>query len=362
MSSFVIDSIKMNNFRSYSSKIYTFSPNINILYGDNAVGKTSVLEAIAYLALCKSFKGSKDKDLVKRNEEYFFIKGVFCENDETKTEITASFKEKEKKIKKNNYIFQKLSDYIGYFNVVTFEPADLNLIKGSPVERRKFLDVNISQFDSKYMLSIMKYNKILKKRNDFLKSIEELSEKNVQLLEVLDEMLATEAIEVMKSREKFVFEINDHVKKMSNKISKEKEIVSVEYKCADNVENFVKNLRQKRKYDFVCKSTSVGPHRDDLNIKINGTEADLYASQGQTRTAVISIKLGLAEYLRKVNENQIVLLDDVFSELDYTRQSELLSLLNEKTQVFITTTTVSTIKEDILSKSRVIKVEKETEA
>ncbi len=342
--------------------MYTFSPNINILYGDNAVGKTSVLEAIAYLALCKSFKGSKDKDLIKRNEDYFFIKGVFCENDENKTEIIASFKEKEKKIKKNNYIFQKLSDYIGYFNVVTFEPADLNLIKGSPIERRKFLDVNISQFDSKYMLSIMKYNKILKKRNDFLKSIEELSEKNVQLLEVLDEMLAIEAIEVMKRREKFVFEISDHVKKMSNKISKEKEIVSVEYKCADNVENFVKNLRQKRKYDFVCKSTSVGPHRDDLNIKINNTEADLYASQGQTRTAVISIKLGLAEYLRKVNENQIVLLDDVFSELDYTRQSELLSLLNEKTQVFITTTTVSTIKEDILNKSRVIKVEKETEA
>ena len=137
--------------------------------------------------------------------------------------------------------------------------------------------------------------------------------------------------------------------------------LKLEYLPSENVENFVKKLNSKRKYDFVCKTTSVGPHRDDILIKINEKSADQYASQGQIRTTVIAMKLGLAEMLRKLNKNQIVLLDDVFSELDSNRQSLLLELLDQKTQIFITTTSISNINEEILSKSKLIKVVKETE-
>lgn len=362
MSDFAISSLRLNNFRGYKDKMIEFSPEINILYGDNAVGKTSILEAVAYLGLSKSFRGAKDKEILKFGEEYFFVKGSFIEKDNKKSEVIISFKEKDKKIKKNNYIYQKISDYIGYFNVVSFEPSDLNLIKGGPSERRRFLDVNISQYDTEYLISIVKYNKILKKRNDFLKSIEELNEKSNQYLDAIDELLASEAIKLIKTRESFIISINEYIEKVSKSISTNNEVVSIVYNKSENVENFVNNLKRKRKYDFICKSTSLGPHRDDLTIKINSCEAEKYASQGQIRTAVIALKLGLASFLKESNAKQIVLLDDVFSELDHNRQCELLNSLKGKTQVFITTTSITNITQDILAKSKLIKVEKEIKA
>ena len=358
---FAIDSLKINNFRCYTSKTLEFSPNINILYGDNAVGKTSIVEGIAYFGMCKSFRGAKDKDLIKEKQDYFFLKGIFDASKEKEDEIIVSFNGKDKKIKKNNYIYNKISDYFGYFNVISFEPADLNLVKGGPIERRRFLDVNASQYSKEYMLSLMKFNKILKKRNEFLKNIEELNESNLEYLKVIDEMYCKEAKVLIEIREKFIFELNDYIKSAALKISGDKEEIKLEYLPSENVENFVKKLNSKRKYDFVCKTTSVGPHRDDILIKINKKSADQYASQGQIRTTVIAMKLGLAEMLRKFNKNQIVLLDDVFSELDSNRQTLLLELLDQKTQIFITTTSISNINEEILSKSKLIKVVKETE-
>ena len=358
---FAIKNIKLNNFRCYSSKNYDFSENINILYGDNAAGKTSVLEAIAYLGLCKSFRGAKDKDIIKNEQEYFFIKGEFAVETEQKDEIIVSYNNKEKKIKKNNYIFQKMSDFFGYFNVITFEPSDLYLVKGGPIERRRFLDINISQYDKEYMLSIMKFNKILKKRNDFLKSIEELNDNNIEYLNSIDELYAKEAIKIIEIREKFIKELNNEIKSMSFALSLGNEEVTIEYKPSEKVENFVKNLKNKRKYDLVCQTTSLGPHRDDVLVKINDKDAEVHASQGQIRTAVIALKLGLATYLRKYNEKQIILLDDVFSELDNDRQNKLLELLNKKNQIFITTTSISNINEEIKRDSKLIKVVKENE-
>lgn len=358
---FAIKNIKLNNFRSYNNKMYEFSDKINVLYGANAVGKTSVLEAIAYLGLCKSFRGAKDKDVIKNDQSFFFVKGEFSFENEIKDEIIISFDGKDKKIKKNNYFFQKVSDFFGYFNVVTFEPVDLNLVKGGPIERRKFLDVNISQYNKEYMVSIMRFNKILKKRNEFLKSIEELTACNVEYLDSIDELFAKEAIRVIENREKFVKELNEEIKRTSFELSLGNEEVSVEYKPSEKVENFVKNLKNKRKYDMISQSTSLGPHRDDVLVRINGKEAENYASQGQIRTAVIALKLGLATYLRKYNEKQIILLDDVFSELDKDRQNRLLELLNGKSQIFITTTSVSNINEEIKKQSKLIEVTKENE-
>ena len=358
---FAIKKLKLNNFRCYTSKLLEFSPNINILYGDNAVGKTSVVEAIAYFGMCKSFRGAKDRDLIKENQDYFFLKASFIAENELKDEIIVSFNGKDKKIKKNNYIYNKISDFFGYFNVISFEPSDLNLIKGGPIERRRFLDVNTSQYNKEYMVGLIRFNKILKKRNEFLKQTEELNANNLEYLKVIDEMYCKEAIKLIDLRTKFILELNNYVKSAALKISGGKESVILEYSPSENVENFVEKLCAKRKYDFLCKSTSVGPHRDDILIKINEKSADQYASQGQIRTAVIAMKLGLAEMLRKYNENQIILLDDVFSELDFSRQTLLLELLNRKNQIFITTTSISSINDDILNESELIKVTKETE-
>lgn len=358
---FYIESIKINNFRCYSNKKITFSDKINIICGENAVGKTSILEAIAYLGLCKSFKGTKDKDLIKFGEDFFFIKGNFVERDSKNNEVIASFSEKEKKIKKNNVVFRKLSEYLGFFNVVSFEPADLDLVKGSPIERRRFLDLNISQFNERYLISLMKYNKILKKRNDFLKQIEELNQINEEYLDVIDEALSKEAVFIIETRKKFIISINEILFNVSKDLSLNKETVKLKFNPCLSVENFVNNFKKKRKYDFASKTTSSGPHRDDFLIEINDKEADLYASQGQTRTAVIAIKLSLAKYLSVENKNLIILLDDVFSELDESRQNELLYKLEENKQIFITTTSIESIDRNIISKSNVIKIEKETE-
>lgn len=358
---FYVKNLKINNFRCYKDKKIDFSDKINVIYGENAVGKTSIIEAIAYLGLCKSFRGAKDRDLIKIGEDYFFIKGEIEDNSQEVVEIIASFSENEKKIKKNNHVFKKLSEYIGYFNVVSFEPSDLDLIKGGPAERRRFLDLNICQFNEKYLTSLMKYNKILKKRNDFLKQIEDLSEKNIEFLNVLDDALVKEADIIIRSRLDFINNINKELNKVSMDLSLSKESVVIEYTPSIHVENFLGALKKKRKYDFISKTTSVGPHRDDFIVKINNNDANLFASQGQTRTAVIAIKLSLAEYLNSESKNIVILLDDVFSELDAKRQNELLLRIEKNKQIFITTTSIDLINDAILNKSKVIKLEKETE-
>ena len=350
---FYIKSVKLNNFRCYSSKSIEFKPNVNIIYGENAIGKTTVLEAIGYLGLCKSFRGAKDADLIKNEEEYFFINGKFNSDDDENVDITVSYNENAKKIKKNNYIYQKNSDYIGYFNVVSFDPSDLELIKGAPVLRRGFLNVNISQIDKQYLLSLMKYNKILKKRNEYLK-MNDANSLDMVYLDTITIMLCQEALYIIRKRSNFIEEINKYIKEASLKITNNKEIVELTYSPNTVFENVEKEYKNKLKYDAVAKTTTVGPHRDDVVIKINEKEADIYASQGQVRTAVIAIKLGLSEYMKTINENQILLFDDVFSELDGNRQKELLDILEEKSQIFITSTSVDGIDQAVLSKSNLI--------
>ncbi len=358
---FYIKDIKLNNFRCYGHKEQSFSPNINIIYGQNAVGKTTILEAIAYLGLLKSFRGAKDGDLIKNNEEYFFINGKFSTKDEDKlVDIVASYNGKDKNIKKNSYIYQKNSDYIGYFNVVSFDPSDLELIKGAKALKRRFMNINISQIDKEYMLSLMRYNKILKKRNEYLKNNDKNSIDEIYL-DTLTSMLSKEAKYIIRKRTNFIDEINPYVKECSLKITSGKEEVKLIFSPNSFQENVEKEYKNKEKYDIAAKTTTVGPHRDDLKILINEKDADVYASQGQIRTAVISIKLALSEYMKKTNDKQIILLDDVFSELDMQRQEDLLEILSDKNQIFITSTGIDQINQAILSKSNLIEFRKEEE-
>ena len=351
---FYIKSIKLNNFRCYDTKSIDFSPNINIIYGQNAVGKTSILESIAYLGLLKSFRDAKDGDLIKNDESYFFINGKFVEDEDNNVvDITASYNDKGKHIKKNSYIYQKNSDYIGYFNVVSFDPSDLELVKGAKALRRRFLNINISQIDKEYMLSIIRYNKILKKRNDYLKN-EDKKDIDLVYLDTLTTMLAKEAKYIIRKRSEFLNELNPYIKECSLKMTGSKEEVELIFSPNSTAENVEKEYRLKEKYDIAAKKTTIGPHRDDILVLINKKDASIYASQGQIRTAVISIKLALSEYMKKMNNKQIILLDDVFSELDMQRQEDLLNILSEKNQIFITSTGIEHINQAILSKSNLI--------
>ena len=356
---FYLKSINLNNFRCFESKKIEFSPNINILYGQNAVGKTSVLEGIAYLGILKSFRDGKDDEIIRNGENYFFVSGDFNDDEDKKSlNIVVSYNELGKKVKKNSYIYQKMSDYIGFFNVISFDPGDLDLIKGAPIERRKFLNVNISQIDKNYMLSLMKYNKILKKRNEYLK-LTENNKIDYDYLETLSALLEDEAINIIRKREEFIRNINDYVNEAALKITKGKERVKITYSPNISIDYLKKDNKNRIKNDVLLKKTNFGPHKDDVIIQINGKDADSFASQGQIRTAVISIKIGLSDYMKNINNKQIILLDDVFSELDMNRQSELLEVLSKGCQIFITSTDISNINQAILDKSNLIEFRKD---
>lgn len=356
---FYLKSINLNNFRCFESKKIEFSPNINVLYGQNAVGKTSVLEGIAYLGILKSFREGKDEEIIRNGQDFFFVSGDFFDDEEEKNiNIVVSYNNLGKKIKKNSYIYQKMSDYIGYFNIISFDPGDLMLIKGAPIERRSFLNINISQIDKNYMLSLMKYNKILKKRNEYLKNTDSPMV-DYDYLDALTTLLDEEAINIINKREKFVENINDYVNNASLKITKGKESLKLVYSPNISVENIKKDNKNRIKNDILLKKTNCGPHKDDIIILINDKDADSYGSQGQIRTGVISIKIGLSDYMKAINNKQIILLDDVFSELDMDRQRELLNILSEGSQIFITSTDVSNINQAILEKSNLIEFRKE---
>ena len=357
---FYVKELELNNFRCYGAKSVTFEPKINIIYGKNAVGKTSVLESIAYLGVLKSFRDAKDSDLIKKGEDFFFIKASFLDTDtKDKDEIIVSYNENGKKVKKNNYIYQKNSDYIGYFNVVTFDPSDLDLIKGAPIVRRGFLNVNLSQIDKTYMISLMKYNKILKKRNEYLKNIDS-NKIDHTYLDAITSLLADEATIIIKKRREFLENLCIYVNKYGKLISNNEENIKIEYVpcCIDEI-NIKNEYIDKKHKDILLKTTTIGPHRDELKLYINEKDASIYASQGQIRSAVIALKLGLSEFMKKTNDKQVVLLDDVFSELDSNRQMKLLEMLVTNSQIFITATEVDHINQTILNESNLIEFRKE---
>jgi DNA replication and repair protein RecF len=356
-----INKLKLYKFRCFENYEIDFSDKINILVGDNAVGKTSVVEAIHCFGFAKSHRTNNDIQLIKSGNDHSFIKGIF-ENQGRKSEITLSFTEKGKKIINNSKPYSNLSDYIGFLNVVIFCPEDLELVKGGPANRRKFLDSNISQINPLYLKSSINYRKILKERNEVLKQIAEEVSKDYNLLDVYTKTLVKEAKNIIKARNEFIDLINPHIEKIAKVISNDKELVKLKYMPSVEYEKIEEVFKTNLKNDLFYKTTTKGPHRDDFEIELNGVNIANFGSQGQQRTAVLALKLALAEVISKNNSNLIVILDDVFSELDLNRQNQIISLLNNSKQIFITTTSVENLSEKILNDSFVIHVNKESEA
>ena len=329
-----IEKIKLQNFRNYKELELDLNKNINIIYGNNAQGKTNILESIFLCSFGKSFRTTKEKEMIKFNEEKSLVEIFYQKKDrDGKIKIEIGTK---KQISVNGIKIKKLSELLGNINIVIFTPDDINILKGGPQNRRKFLDIMISQLKPNYMYNLNLYLKTLEQRNNYLRQIKD--EKS-DLLDIWDEKLAEYAFNICKYREEFIKKIQNKIEKIHQDITKEKEKIKIEYitEC-NNKEEFLKILKNRRKLDLIKGYTTKGVHRDDFMIYINNKQIQIYGSQGQHRTAILSLKLSeLAIIYDEIGEYPILLLDDFMSELDKSRRESFLENI-KNTQVIITCT------------------------
>ena len=341
-----LKTLQLVNFRNYDNLHINFNEKINLLVGKNGQGKTNIVESIYMLSFGKSFRTSKDKEIIKFEKENLYVGGSFSKyNSDYLIEIAIG--KNKKGVKVNKVHIQKMYELLGNLNVVIFSPEDLKLVKEGPKERRAFIDKEISQIMPKYYSYLTNYNKILFQRNKLLKG--HVVDKN--LLDVYDESLARYGSYIYILRRDFIKKIANISMIMHKKLTNEIEELKINYKNQINVSEedtietvynkFIEKLISSREHDIDTRTTRYGIHKDDLNIFINDLDVRLYGSQGQQRTASISLKLSEIELIKnEVGEYPVLILDDVFSELDETRQKLLIDNLS-LVQMFITTAEVS---------------------
>lgn len=326
-----INNVKLTNFRNYSNSIIQFSDGVNFILGKNAQGKTNLLESIYLCAISKSPRTTKEKQMIKFDEPYAKVLLDFNTIGGNKNiEIILSNQNK-KIIKINNIPIVKLTQLIGELNVVYFSPDELKLVKETPEDRRKFLDISISQFDKQYMFDLIRYEKILKQRNCVLKS--NISNNNkIEQLNIWTPQLILIAEKIIKKRILFIENLKKYSKLIYNSIILgEKLDISYSFEEKENISilddlNNQFNLNLKKELEM--QHTLIGPHRDDIIFKINNLDCRYFASQGQQRTVALTLKLALMEIIKdEVKEYPVLLLDDVLSELDNNRQSRLLGIV-----------------------------------
>ena len=331
-----IDKMKLINFRNYENQEIQFNKNINIIYGDNAQGKTNILEAIFLSSFGKSFRTSKEKELIRFGQDKLMVEANFQKKDrDGKIRIEIGSK---KQITVNGIKIKKLSELLGNINIVIFTPEDINILKDGPVGRRRFLDMMIGQLRPNYVHNLNLYMQTLEQRNNYLKQIKELN-KPQEMLEIWDEKLAEYGEKVYLYRKEFVDKIINKINDIHKKITDEKEELKIEYisNCS-NKNEYLKILNERRKLDIIKGFTTKGVHRDDFVIYINDREVGVYGSQGQNRTVILSLKLSeLNVVYDEIGEYPILLLDDFMSELDEKRRKNFLENI-ENTQVIITGT------------------------
>lgn len=331
-----ITNIKLNNFRNYNKNQIKLGENINVFFGENAQGKTNIIESIFLCSIGKSFRTSKEKELIKFNEEKALIEIEFKKSDRNGN-IKIEIGEK-KHIYLNGIKLKKLSELLGNINVVIFTPDDINILKGGPQNRRKFLDIMISQLRPNYMHVLTLYLKTLEQRNNYLKQIK-LENKDENLLDIWDEKLVEYGMKVYEYRKEFIEKIKNKIKNIHKEITENKEDIEIKYfSDANTRQNFINELKSRRKIDIIKGFTTKGIHRDDFVIYINGKEVEIYGSQGQHRTAILSLKLSeLKVIYDEIGEYPILLLDDFMSELDDKRRKNFLNNIKD-IQVIITCT------------------------
>lgn len=333
----IIKSIELNNFRNYENlKIY-FDDRTNILFGDNAQGKTNILESAYVSGTSKSHKGSRDKDMIRFHESEAHIRTIVEKKSMTYQIDMHLKKSRSKGIAINKLPIKKASELFGVLNIVFFSPEDLNIIKNGPSERRRFLDSEICQLDKIYLSDLTKYNKVLNQRNKLLKDMIFYPELE-NTLSVWDSQLVSYGKRIIARRKQFVEELNEIVFDIHKKISGNKEELYIHYEPDIDEAFFEDELNRNKTKDKKYCLTSVGPHRDDISFFIGDVDIRKFGSQGQQRTSALSLKLSEIELVKKsIHDTPVLLLDDVLSELDSSRQNYLLNSIHD-IQTIITCT------------------------
>lgn len=333
----IIKSLELADFRNYEELNISFDKGTNILYGDNAQGKTNILEAIYVSATTKSHKGSKDKEIINFNKEEAHIR-TYLEKEGVECRVDMHLrKNKSKGIAIDGQKIKKAADLLGLLNVVFFSPEDLSIIKNGPSERRRFADMELCQLDSFYLYNLNHYNKIVNQRNKLLKDMY-FNPGLKETLNIWDSQLISFGSKIIERRKLFAEQLCEIISDIHNKLSGGKENLIIKYEPDVAIENFEEKMKESQEKDIRSKITSVGPHRDDFSFIVNGIDIRKYGSQGQQRTAALSLKLSEIELVKKMTKDTpVLLLDDVLSELDSNRQNYLLGSLGD-IQTIITCT------------------------
>lgn len=358
-----IKQLRLYNFRNFETLELNFNKKNTIFIGNNAQGKTNILEAIYVLGLTKSYFNINDKNLIKFEELYSKIQGTIIDNNiEKKLEILIN--EKGKKVKIDNKDITKLSNYISKLNVIIFSPDNIRLLKDSPSYRRKYLNIEISQLYNNYINNLNDFNKLLKQRNEYLKVISNQKSFDMEYLNIINEKYVELSVNIYRYRKKFIDKINEEIEKIYFEITgfnnlKLRYVSCIDYcdDIADMKKIFLNKLNSNLKKDMFYKMSLLGPHRDDFILELDNKNVLLYGSQGQTKCAVLALKFAEIPIFKKIlNVNPIILLDDIFSELDVNKKNLLLQFIPNDIQTIITTTDLNMIDEKILEDSEIFVV------
>ena len=346
-----IKKLKVENFRNLENLDIEFSEGVNIIYGNNAQGKTNIIESIYIFSFGKSFRANKDIELLKFDKEYF-LSNIKIMKKDRELEMDFGFDKisNKKMIKVNGVIQKKISDIIGKLNVVVFKPEDIKIVTDSPSIRRKYIDYLISSISKSYLENITKYKKVMEERNNLLKEIKlrlkgskNLDETDSNFLDVYDKLLSKLNCEIYNERKRVIEKLNNyiydiHLKLTENYINNEKLHIKYVSNVAEDIEKMYNNLNKSRLNDISKGYTSLGIHRDDYIISINSLDVSIYGSQGQKKSSIISLKLSELKVIEEViGEKPVLLLDDYMSELDERRRLKFLDII-EDIQIIITTT------------------------
>ena len=350
-----IDHVEVCNFRNYEKAKLDFHEHINVLYGDNAQGKTNILESLFVSGTTKSHKGSKDRELIRIGEDEAHIRVLLTKNDISHKIDMHLRKSKPKGIAIDGIPIRRSSELMGLINIIFFSPEDLKIIKNGPSERRRFINMELSQLDHVYLHDLGEYNKILNQRNKLLKQIY-YNPSLKDTLEIWDEQLLDYGCRLIRRRGEFVEQLKEIVYHINQKLTGGREQLNVHYEPDAEENEFEKKLKDSMEKDLSFMATNVGPHRDDLSFFNGDVDLRKYGSQGQQRTCALSLKLAEIELVRQlIHDQPVLLLDDVLSELDRSRQNYLLDSIQD-TQTIITCTGLEEFIDGKLTLDRVFRV------
>lgn len=353
-----IKKIILKNYRNYDNLELEFNDNLNIIIGNNAQGKTNLLESIYVLAVTKSFLSISDRGLIKFDNRFSIVKGVLESNNST-DDLEILFSDNGKVVRINNKEIKKLSDYISKMNVVIFSTDNIRMFRECPSNRRKYFNVQISQINRKYLKTLNDYNIILRQRNEFLKVININKKSDTDYLDVLDNKYVDLSLAIHNFRDEYVKSINNYLDNMFYAIT---DLRGLRLEFISNVDDsrdlLLDKLKKNINKELQYKMTLIGPNRDDFCFYLDNNNLALYGSQGQMRSAVLALKMAeVMLFTEEACDSPILLLDDMFSELDINKRNNILRNLSNDVQTIITTTDIENISKDIRKKANVYKID-----